>query len=58
MVDRVQVQQILVNLLRNAMDAMQGSSRRELILTTRSNSEGMVEIVVVRHRAGDRGGGG
>jgi two-component system, LuxR family, sensor kinase FixL len=46
MVDRVQVQQILVNLLRNAMDAMQGSSRRELTLTTRSNSEGMVEIVV------------
>ena len=31
MVDRVQVQQILVNLLRNAMDAMQGSSRRELV---------------------------
>ena len=38
MVDRVQVQQILVNLLRNAMDAMQGSSRRELTLTTRSDS--------------------
>ena len=46
MVDRVQVQQILVNLLRNAMDAMQSSSRRELTVAVRSNSEGMVEIVV------------
>jgi two-component system sensor kinase FixL len=46
MVDRVQVQQILVNLLRNAMDAMQGTSRRELTVTAKSNFGGVVEIVV------------
>ncbi|MDZ4867806.1 MAG: PAS domain S-box protein [Alphaproteobacteria bacterium] len=31
-VDRVQVQQVIVNLIRNAVDAMEGSSRRELIV--------------------------
>ena len=39
-------QQILVNLLRNAMDAMQGTSRRELTVTAKSNFGGVVEIVV------------
>ena len=31
--DRVQVQQVLVNLMRNAIEAMQGSARRELLLS-------------------------
>lgn len=44
--DRVQVQQILVNLLRNALDAMQNSKRRELIVATSRTPEGMVEITV------------
>jgi len=33
LVDRVQVQQVLVNLMRNAIEAMQGSARRELLLS-------------------------
>jgi two-component system sensor kinase FixL len=44
--DRVQVQQILVNLLRNAVDAMQNSKRRELTVATKRTSDGMVEITV------------
>jgi two-component system sensor kinase FixL len=31
-VDRVQIQQVLINLMRNAMEAMRGSERRELIV--------------------------
>ncbi|MFI5013346.1 MAG: PAS domain S-box protein [Hyphomicrobiales bacterium] len=45
-VDRVQVQQVLVNLLRNAMDAMQDATRRELILSVVPSDDGMVEISV------------
>jgi two-component system sensor kinase FixL len=34
-VDRVQIQQVLVNLVRNALDAMQGQERRELTVSTK-----------------------
>jgi two-component system, LuxR family, sensor kinase FixL len=34
LVDKVQIQQVLLNLLRNAMEAMEQSSRRELLLST------------------------
>jgi PAS domain S-box-containing protein len=43
--DRIQIQQVLVNLLRNAVDAMASSPRRELALTTRSRNGG-VEVIV------------
>lgn len=46
MVDRVQIQQVLVNLIRNAVDAMAGSSRRELVITARAAGNDMVEISV------------
>ena len=45
-VDRVQVQQVLVNLLRNAMDAMQDAPRRELTVSLTAAGENMVEIAV------------
>ena len=32
--DRVQIQQVLLNLMRNAVEAMEGSDRRELVLAT------------------------
>ncbi|MGA0598862.1 PAS domain S-box protein [Enterovirga sp. CN4-39] len=44
--DRVQVQQVLVNLLRNAADAMQDAPRRELVLATTLQEDGQVEISV------------
>ncbi len=44
--DRVQVQQVLVNLIRNAMDAMQASERREITISARPSADSMVEIAV------------
>jgi two-component system sensor kinase FixL len=32
--DKVQVQQVILNLMRNAIEAMEGSARRELTLST------------------------
>ena len=46
MVDRVQIQQVLVNLLRNALQAMRASVRRELSVTTLAEPAGCVEISV------------
>ncbi len=34
MVEKVQIQQVLLNLMRNAVDAMEGSERKELSVTT------------------------
>lgn len=44
--DRVQVQQVLVNLLRNACEAMQQSDRRELTITARPVPPDRVAITV------------
>ncbi|WP_342152758.1 PAS domain S-box protein [Methylorubrum sp. SB2] len=44
--DRVQVQQVLVNLMRNAREAMRQSPRRELAVAVRRMPPGMVEIAV------------
>jgi PAS domain S-box-containing protein len=50
--DRVQVQQLLVNLLRNANEAMAGCNRQELDVSTAWLDGGMVEVAVA-----DRGPG-
>jgi two-component system, LuxR family, sensor kinase FixL len=44
--DRVQIQQVLVNLFRNALEAMAHSPRRELIATNLKVADDMIEIVV------------
>lgn len=45
--DRIQVQQVLLNLIRNAMEAMQDAPRRELVVATRAlPQEGLVEVQV------------
>lgn len=44
--DRVQVQQVLVNLMRNAREAMQNSERRELAVDAHPLSSEMAEITV------------
>ncbi|MBY0564610.1 MAG: PAS domain S-box protein [Hyphomonadaceae bacterium] len=42
MVDRVPIQQVVINLVRNAMDAMEQSPRRELVVTTCKAESGVV----------------
>jgi two-component system sensor kinase FixL len=44
-IDRIQIQQVLLNLIRNAAEAMAGSTRRELSITT-SRAGDMVEISI------------
>ncbi len=44
--DKIQIQQVLLNLVRNALEAMQDSPRRELRITSAPASDGMVEVSV------------
>jgi two-component system sensor kinase FixL len=46
LVDRVQIQQVLVNLFRNALEAMAHSPRRELVATNRKVADDMIEVEV------------
>jgi C4-dicarboxylate-specific signal transduction histidine kinase len=45
-VDRIQIQQVLINLMRNALEALAGSDRRTLEVRTRLLDGETVEIVV------------
>ncbi len=44
--DKVQVQQVLVNLIRNAMEAMQNSAARELLISTTPLPDDMIRMDV------------
>jgi two-component system sensor kinase FixL len=44
--DKVQIQQVLVNLMRNGCDAMQETPRKELTISTRPVEADMLEIAV------------
>ena len=44
--DKVQIQQVLLNLIRNAIEAMETSPRRELIISTQAADDEMVAIGV------------
>jgi C4-dicarboxylate-specific signal transduction histidine kinase len=46
LVDRIQIQQVIVNLIRNAIEAMANSERRELTLTASLSNVTNVEISV------------
>jgi two-component system sensor kinase FixL len=51
--DRIQIQQVLVNLIRNAIEVLaEASTRRDLEIATQSGAGGMIEISV-----SDTGGG-
>ena len=44
--DRIQIQQVLINLIRNSMEAMATTGRRELRIATASLAGGAIEIAV------------
>jgi len=45
-VDRIQVQQVLVNLIRNAIDAMMEAKIRSLTVSTRPQDDGLVRVTI------------
>jgi two-component system sensor kinase FixL len=44
--DRIHIQQVLLNLIRNAVEAMQRSARQQLEVRSRPAGRGLVEVVV------------
>jgi two-component system sensor kinase FixL len=44
--DKVQVQQVVLNLMRNAIDAMESSPVRDLLVAARPADDGLVEVTV------------
>jgi two-component system sensor kinase FixL len=44
--DKVQIQQVVLNLMRNAIDAMEDSPRRELVVAARPAEDDLVDISV------------
>jgi two-component system sensor kinase FixL len=46
LVDRVQIQQVLLNLIRNGLEAMSETSRREMVLSTRALDAEVVQVSV------------
>ncbi|WP_420138416.1 PAS domain S-box protein [Sphingomonas sp.] len=46
LVDRVQTQQVLINLMRNAVEAMQHQPLRQLVVSTRPDDAGFVRVTV------------
>src|SRR4249919_4013481 len=53
--DRVQIQQVLVNLFRNALEAMAVSTHRELIASNTKAADDMIEIAVADSGSGFAG---
>ena len=46
LVDRVQIQQVLINLMRNAVEAMRDCPQRQLTITTRLDPPGIVRVSI------------
>ena len=46
LVDRVQIQQVVLNLMRNAIDAMEDTPRRELLVATTPLDEDLVKVSI------------
>jgi two-component system sensor kinase FixL len=52
MMDKIQIQQVVLNLVRNAVEAMENSERRELEITTTLNHDQEIETAVIDTGAG------
>ncbi|MGA2893921.1 MAG: PAS domain S-box protein [Xanthobacteraceae bacterium] len=50
--DKVQIQQVLLNLMRNAIEAMEETETRELVVSTAAAADNMIEIGVADTGAG------
>lgn len=46
LVNRVQIQQVIINLIRNAFEAMADQEPRQVTLSTRALDDGMIEIAI------------
>jgi two-component system sensor kinase FixL len=46
LVEKVQIQQVLLNLMRNAIEAMHDSARKELLVATKEADDDMIEVSV------------
>jgi len=46
LVDKIQIQQVLLNLIRNAVEAMAGSPHQSLVIATLPSADAMVELSV------------
>jgi two-component system sensor kinase FixL len=47
LVDKIQIEQVIVNLKRNAIEAMRGSKKRELVISTTLAEPGMIRTDIV-----------
>ena len=52
LVDKIQIQQVLLNLIRNAIESMQDSDRRELVISAEPATDNMLAISVADTGAG------
>ena len=46
LIDRIQIQQVLFNLLNNSLQALEHQVKREIVISTRSESGGVVEVCI------------
>jgi two-component system sensor kinase FixL len=46
LVDKIQIQQVLINLIRNAVEAMSDCPERQLFITSRADAPGFVRVTV------------
>jgi two-component system sensor kinase FixL len=46
LLDKIQIHQVITNLIRNSVDALDGVQRREIVISTRQTGEDSIEITV------------
>jgi two-component system, LuxR family, sensor kinase FixL len=46
LIDRIQIQQVILNLIRNGIEAMQSMARRELLIATNQGENDLVQVTI------------